>query len=216
MAMVSLSTAVAVPSFSGIKVSPSPRAALAIARFSASSAKSTTSTSPKASLKNLGIVSSAAAFAATLVLSSNALAAEVLLGGNDGTLAFVPRELTVSAGETIVFKNNAGFPHNVVFDEDEVLLGGNDGTLAFVPRELTVSAGETIVFKNNAGFPHNVVFDEDEVPPGVNAADISMKDEDLLNAPGEVYSVTLNEKGTYTFYCTPHQGAGMVGKITVN
>ena len=97
----------------------------------------------------------------------------------------------------------------------DVLLGGSDGTLAFVPNEFSVSSGDKIVFKNNAGFPHNVVFDEDEIPQGVDASAISMSEEDLLNAPGETYSVTLTEKGSYTFYCSPHQGAGMVGKVTV-
>ncbi|PKI45610.1 plastocyanin [Punica granatum] len=97
-----------------------------------------------------------------------------------------------------------------------VLLGSGDGGLVFEPREFSVAPGEKIEFKNNAGFPHNVVFDEDEVPPGVDAGKISMPEEDLLNAPGEVYSVTLTEKGDYKFYCAPHQGAGMVGKVTVN
>lgn len=98
----------------------------------------------------------------------------------------------------------------------EVLLGGDDGSLAFIPNNFSVAPGEKIVFKNNAGFPHNVVFDEDEIPGGVDAGKISMPEEALLNAPGEVYAVTLTEKGTYSFYCAPHQGAGMVGKVTVN
>ncbi|KAG6482660.1 plastocyanin-like [Zingiber officinale] len=98
----------------------------------------------------------------------------------------------------------------------DVLLGSDSGELAFVPSSFSVAAGEKIVFKNNAGFPHNVVFDEDEVPAGVDAGAISMAEEDLLNAQGETYSVTLSAKGTYGFYCAPHQGAGMVGKVTVN
>ena len=96
----------------------------------------------------------------------------------------------------------------------EVLLGANGGVLVFEPSEFTVKAGDTITFKNNAGYPHNVVFDEDEVPSGVDATKISQ--EEYLNAPGETYSVTLTVPGTYGFYCEPHQGAGMVGKITVN
>jgi plastocyanin len=98
----------------------------------------------------------------------------------------------------------------------EVLLGGDDGTLAFIPSEISVAPGETIIFKNNAAFPHNVVFDPDEIPAGVDASKISMDESDLLNAPGETYQVTLNEKGSYSFYCSPHQGVGMAGKITVN
>nr|P00295.1 RecName: Full=Plastocyanin [Mercurialis perennis] len=98
----------------------------------------------------------------------------------------------------------------------DVLLGSDDGELAFVPNNFSVPSGEKITFKNNAGFPHNVVFDEDEIPSGVDASKISMDEADLLNAPGETYAVTLTEKGSYSFYCSPHQGAGMVGKVTVN
>uniref|UniRef100_A0A0E0DVC3 Plastocyanin n=1 Tax=Oryza meridionalis TaxID=40149 RepID=A0A0E0DVC3_9ORYZ len=96
----------------------------------------------------------------------------------------------------------------------EVLLGANGGVLVFEPNDFTVKSGETITFKNNAGFPHNVVFDEDAVPSGVDVSKISQ--EEYLNAPGETFSVTLTVPGTYGFYCEPHAGAGMVGKVTVN
>jgi plastocyanin len=43
-----------------------------------------------------------------------------------------------------------------------------------------------------------------------------MSEEDLLNAKGETFEVALSNKGEYIFYCSPHQGAGMVGKVTVN
>merc|ERR1712187_724844 len=45
-------------------------------------------------------------------------AAIVQMGDDDGSLAFVPKELTVKSGETVQFVNNAGFPHNVVFDDE--------------------------------------------------------------------------------------------------
>lgn len=48
---------------------------------------------------------------------------------------------------------------------------------------------------------------------GVNADAISR--DDYLNAPGETYSVKLTAAGEYGYYCEPHQGAGMVGKIIV-
>lgn len=97
----------------------------------------------------------------------------------------------------------------------DVKLGGDDGSLSFLPGEFEVASGEKITFINNAGFPHNVVFDDENVPAGVDVSKISMDEEALLNAKGETYSVSLTEKGTYTFYCAPHQGAGMVGKVTV-
>ncbi|XP_034677385.1 plastocyanin [Vitis riparia] len=168
MAIVT-SAAVAIPSFTGLKASG------ATMTRAAATVKTVTAQAPrlvaKAALKDVGVA--VVATAASALLASNAMAMEVLLGSSDGGLVFVPSTITVPAGEKITFKNNAGFPHNVVFDEDEV-------------------------------------------PSGVDVSKISMSEEDLLNAPGEVYSVTLTEKGTYSFYCSPHQGAGMVGKVTVN
>ncbi|KAL6011808.1 hypothetical protein ACLOJK_002274 [Asimina triloba] len=167
MATITTSAAITIPSCTGLKAGQAARSCPAKVAVSSSAPLMTV----KASLKQVG--AAVVATAASAMLASNALAIEVLLGGSDGTLAFVPKEFSVSPGEKIVFKNNAGFPHNVVFDEDEI-------------------------------------------PAGVDASKISMSDEDLLNAPGEVYSITLDAKGTYTFYCSPHQGAGMVGKVTVN
>lgn len=164
------SAAVAIPSFTGLKAAgaSSSRVCTAVKMAAAPTPK----LAVKASLKQVG--AAVIATAASALLATNALAAT------------------------------------------EVKLGSDDGGLAFVPKEISVPAGETIVFKNNAGFPHNVIFDEDEIPSGVDASKISMSEEDLLNAPGETYSVTLTEKGSYSFYCSPHQGAGMVGKIIVN
>ena len=58
--------------------------------------------------------------AAALLSATPALAADVKLGGDSGQLAFVPSSVTISAGESVTWTNNAGFPHNIVFDEDEV------------------------------------------------------------------------------------------------
>ncbi|XP_010459715.1 PREDICTED: plastocyanin major isoform, chloroplastic [Camelina sativa] len=167
MASVTSAT-VAIPSFTGLKASTiKPSASVRINTAVAASPKLTV----KSSLKDFGVAAVAAA--ASIALAGNAMAIEVLLGGGDGSLAFIPNDFSISKGEKIVFKNNAGFPHNVVFDEDEI-------------------------------------------PSGVDVAKISMSEEALLNAPGETYEVSLTEPGTYSFYCAPHQGAGMVGKVTVN
>ncbi|KAE9620957.1 hypothetical protein Lal_00019320 [Lupinus albus] len=163
------STAITIPSFTALKANTTTtKALISTPKISSSSSRLF---SVKASLKDFGVA--VVATAATAILASNALAVEVLLGSDDGGLAFVPNDFSVTAGEKIVFKNNAGFPHNVVFDEDEI-------------------------------------------PSGVDVSKISMSEEDLLNGPGETYSVTLSEKGSYSFYCSPHQGAGMKGKVTVN
>jgi len=95
-----------------------------------------------------------------------------------------------------------------------VKMGADDGSLVFSPSSVSVSAGESVTWVNNAGFPHNVVFDEDAVPGGVDAGAISH--EDYFNAPGETYSVSFDKAGTYEYYCEPHVGAGMAGKVVVS
>ncbi|XP_031495829.1 plastocyanin [Nymphaea colorata] len=169
MATTFASAAVAISSFTGLKAE-TPKTVCA-KQCSSGSAGAVKAGAIRASLKDVGVA--AAAAAASLVLASNALAIDVKLGSDDGGLVFEPSAFTVSAGEKITFKNNAGFPHNVVFDEDEV-------------------------------------------PSGVDAGAISMPEDALLNGPGETYEVTLSTKGEYSFYCAPHQGAGMAGKVTVN
>ncbi|KAL7155558.1 hypothetical protein ABFS83_03G083100 [Erythranthe nasuta] len=163
-----------IPSFSSLKAGgtiPFPKATTA--KFAAA-APTASKLAVRASLKDLGVAAAVAAAATGVVLA-----------GNGNAMAI------------------------------QITLGGDDGSLAFIPQNFEVPAGEKIVFFNNAGFPHNVVFDEDEVPAGVDATKISMSEEDLLNAKGDTYVVTLTQKGTYSFYCAPHQGAGMVGKVTV-
>eukprot|EP00747_Dinoflagellata_sp_TGD_P154436 gnl/TRDRNA2_/TRDRNA2_177501_c0_seq1.p1 gnl/TRDRNA2_/TRDRNA2_177501_c0~~gnl/TRDRNA2_/TRDRNA2_177501_c0_seq1.p1 ORF type:complete len:206 (+),score=37.82 gnl/TRDRNA2_/TRDRNA2_177501_c0_seq1:65-619(+) len=101
----------------------------------------------------------------------------------------------------------------VIARDGAVKLGSDTGGLVFVPDSVTIKAGESVQFTNNAGFPHNIVFDEDNVPEGVNAESLSR--EDYLNAPGETYKVKFDKAGEYGYYCEPHQGAGMKGKIVV-
>lgn len=96
----------------------------------------------------------------------------------------------------------------------QVKMGADSGQLKFVPSELTVSPGDKVDFVLNKLAPHNVVFDK--TPGGISADALSAKN--LMFAPGETATVSFPADaptGTYSYYCTPHRGAGMVGKITV-
>ena len=88
----------------------------------------------------------------------------------------------------------------------EVKLGTDGGLLAFEPSTLNISAGDTVKFVNNKLAPHNAVFDGHE----------ELSHPDLAFAPGESWEKTFSTAGTYDFYCEPHRGAGMVGKVVVN
>jgi plastocyanin len=43
----------------------------------------------------------------------------------------------------------------------------------------------------------------------------ALSHEDYLNAPGEKATSTFKTAGEYSYYCEPHQGAGMQGKVIV-
>ena len=83
---------------------------------------------------------------------------------------------------------------------------GHDGNLVFEPAEVTISAGESVHFINEALPPHNIIVE--------GRADLSR--EALLFAPGESQDVVFADAGDYTFFCGPHQGAGMTGVIHVD
>ena len=88
----------------------------------------------------------------------------------------------------------------------EVKLGTDAGMLAFEPSNISISAGDTVKFVNNKLAPHNAVFDGND----------ELSHPDLAFAPGESWERTFSAAGSYDFYCEPHRGAGMVGKVTVN
>ncbi|NJN85829.1 MAG: plastocyanin [Leptolyngbyaceae cyanobacterium SL_7_1] len=99
-----------------------------------------------------------------------------------------------------------------------VKMGADNGMLAFEPANLTVHAGDTVKWMNNKLPPHNIVFDDKQVPGADKALAGKLSHEQLMFSPGESYEVTFSEDmptGAYSYYCAPHRGAGMVGKITV-
>jgi plastocyanin len=55
------------------------------------------------------------------------------------------------------------------------------------------------------------------LPPSLQSGENAdaLSHEDYLNAPGEKASSTFKTPGSYSYYCEPHQGAGMQGKVIV-
>ncbi|MFS8860242.1 plastocyanin [Synechococcus sp. H60.3] len=97
-----------------------------------------------------------------------------------------------------------------------VKMGSDKAQLIFDPPSLTINQGDTVRWVNNKVYPHNVVFDK--VPGGDAALAAKLSHKALLTAPNQVVESAFVDvpPGEYTYYCTPHRGAGMVGKIIVN
>ncbi len=86
-----------------------------------------------------------------------------------------------------------------------VKMGSDSGQLVFDPKVVTLKVGDTVKWVNNKAFPHNVVFD--------GHAELSHKK--LAQKPKAELESTFSEAGEFSYYCSPHRGAGMAGKVIV-
>jgi len=79
----------------------------------------------------------------SMTLAAQAYAADIQMG-YEGNLVFEPNEVTVNAGETVTFVNNALPPHNIIVD----------GRADLSRESLMFSPGETqeIVFADAGDF----------------------------------------------------------------
>ncbi|MDX2243643.1 MAG: plastocyanin [Leptolyngbyaceae cyanobacterium bins.302] len=99
-----------------------------------------------------------------------------------------------------------------------VKMGADNGMLQFDPAKISVKPGDTVKWVINKVPPHNVVFDVASVPGGDKALATSLSHKKLEMTPGSSFELTIPADapvGDYSYYCEPHRGAGMVGKITV-
>ncbi|MBD2016985.1 plastocyanin [Microcoleus sp. FACHB-53] len=97
-----------------------------------------------------------------------------------------------------------------------VKMGTDSGMLQFYPPTVTIKAGDTVKWVMNKVPPHNAVFDDAKL--GDKALAKKLSHDKLLFTPGESFETTFpadTAAGTYPFYCQPHRGAGMAGKIIV-
>lgn len=99
----------------------------------------------------------------------------------------------------------------------EVVMGAG-GQLQFMPAEVTISPGDTIVFTMGQAGPHNVVFDAKQIPGRDKKLAKKLSAAKLIYTVGDTVEVTFPAKiepGVYPYFCQPHRGAGMYGKVIV-
>jgi len=106
----------------------------------------------------------------------------------------------------------------------EVKMIGDASGYKYDPANLTIKQGDAVKFTVVSGPPHNVSFYADSIPAGAqNQLSANMPNpmspltSPLFNNPGESYTVSFAgvPKGTYKFFCTPHQALGMHAQLTV-
>lgn len=72
---------------------------------------------------------------------------------------------------------------------------------SFIPSSITIAAGATVVWENTSPIPHTVTAEDGSYDAGVLQ-------------PGQTFSQTFPEAGTYRFFCQIHPDT-MRGTITV-
>ncbi len=91
------------------------------------------------------------------------------------------------------------------------------GFESFTPATVTIKAGQTIEWRNTSPITHSVSFDpaaaatagDATLPAGAQA----FASGDI--AAGDVYLHAFTVPGTYHYFCTHHEGAGMTGAVIV-
>jgi plastocyanin len=95
----------------------------------------------------------------------------------------------------------------------------------FSPSTLEVAVGEEITFENDGSESHTVTAVEESLPEGADyfASGGASTEEEARNAVedglisnGDTFTLTLNEPGTYRYFCIPHESQGMTGTIVVS
>ncbi|MFC7068320.1 cupredoxin domain-containing protein [Halobaculum lipolyticum] len=97
---------------------------------------------------------------------------------------------------------------------------------AFSPYEVTVAVGDTVVWENTSTRAHSVTAYDDQIPADADYFATGGYDSEAAArdawdgnrgaiTSGERYEHTFETPGDYTYFCIPHEQAGMVGVVRV-
>jgi plastocyanin len=94
----------------------------------------------------------------------------------------------------------------------------------FDPATITIEAGEAVTWVNESDEAHTVTAYGDEIPEDAtyfasggasNEAEARDSLSEGLLESDDTFEVTLDQPGTYEYYCIPHESNGMKGTIVV-
>jgi plastocyanin len=83
----------------------------------------------------------------------------------------------------------------------------------FEPHAVTIHVGQAVEWRNGSRFKHTVTADPTLGSAILPAGAKAFASPELQ--PGESFRQVLTVPGKYRFFCTPHEGVGMTGEITV-
>ncbi len=127
------------------------------------------------------------------------------------TLGFVPRRVGAAAA---LLDSRGGRP--VALEVIEMRSDAMGSRVWFDPIGLYVEPNTTIrwITRENVHTATAYHPDNDRHPLRI-PAHAAPWDSGFLVNPGDQFDLKLTEPGVYDYYCTPHEAAGMVGRIVV-
>lgn len=91
------------------------------------------------------------------------------------------------------------------------------GFESFAPATVTIKTGQLVEWRNTSPITHSVSFNP---KVAANPSDVALPtgvqpfaSGDI--AAGDIYVHAFNAPGTYRYFCTHHEGGGMVGTVVV-
>lgn len=89
--------------------------------------------------------------------------------------------------------------------------------LAFSPEEVRIKQGQSVRWVNTSSIVHTVTADPSEAldPAAVQLPDEAQAFDSGALDPGETFTRTFNQPGTYQYVCIVHEGVRMTGRVVV-
>lgn len=161
--------------------------------------------------------------AVSVALGAAGCTAPASLGGGDGTTESTPTEThneeenhdDEHTEDEHGHNHDEGTPEQASH-EAHVALRTEHNEQHFDPHVTWIEVGGTVTWENESG-QHNAV----AYHPTHNDKPLRMPEAadpwktDMLTGSGETASHTFETEGVYDYYCSPHEGVGMVGTVIV-
>ncbi|WP_435094670.1 plastocyanin/azurin family copper-binding protein [Halorubrum sp. N11] len=91
----------------------------------------------------------------------------------------------------------------------------DDGGTHFAPHVARVETGGTVTWTLESGSHNAAAYHPDNDQPQLVPDGAEAWDSGMLSEHGATFEHTFETEGVYHYYCTPHEGVGMIGSVIV-
>lgn len=97
----------------------------------------------------------------------------------------------------------------------EVAMVTKDGSTHFEPHVVHVERGGSVTWKLEQGRHSTTAYHSENDKPTRIPEGATSWDSGVLSEQGKTFEQTFETEGVYDYFCTPHEGTGMVGSVVV-